>query len=128
MHLSSSNWCPQAGYKPASGSHSPSRPLVAPILFSFVSHIGWDILSYNTRNFLTFANAAAITYGQKIARSLNILAICNSSCVYKRQKIMSIESNRQLLNAGLEKHIANWAKRVEYRLGVRGKKFSSGLF
>jgi len=43
----------------------------------------------HTRNFLTFANTAAIASGQEIARSLNILVACNSSRVCKRQKITS---------------------------------------
>ena len=43
----------------------------------------------HTRNFLTFVNTTAIAYGQKIARSLKILVLCNSSRVYKRQKITS---------------------------------------
>ena len=45
-----------------------------------------------TRNFLTFVNTTAIAYGQKIARSLKILVLCNSSRVYKRQKITSTMS------------------------------------
>ena len=44
---------------------------------------------HSTRNFLTFVNTTAIAYGQKIARSLMILVLCNSSRVYKRQKITS---------------------------------------
>jgi len=40
-----------------------------------------------SRNFLTFVNTTAIGYGQKIARSLNILVACNGRRVYKRQKI-----------------------------------------
>ena len=42
-----------------------------------------------TRNFLTFVNTTAIAYGQKMGQSLRILVVCNSSRVYKRQKIMS---------------------------------------
>jgi len=42
-----------------------------------------------TRNFLTFANTTAIAYGRKVARSLKIFAVCNSSRVCKRQKITS---------------------------------------
>ena len=43
----------------------------------------------HTRNFLTFVNTTAIAYGQKIARSLKNSVLCNSSRVYKRQKITS---------------------------------------
>ena len=43
----------------------------------------------STRNFLTFVNTTAIAYGQKIAQSLKILVLCNSSRVYKRQEITS---------------------------------------
>jgi len=42
-----------------------------------------------TRNFLTFVNTTAIAYGQKNDQSLRILVACNSSRVYKRQKITS---------------------------------------
>jgi len=45
--------------------------------------------SAGTRNFLTFVNTTAIAYGQKIDQSLRILVACNSSRVYKRQKITS---------------------------------------
>ena len=45
--------------------------------------------SQNTRNFFTFVNTTAIAEGQKIARSLMISVLCNSSRVYKRQKITS---------------------------------------
>ena len=48
-----------------------------------------DAVACGTRNFLTFVNTTAIAYGQKIARSLKILVLCNSSRVYKRQKITS---------------------------------------
>jgi len=48
----------------------------------------WPV-QYFTRNFLTFVNTTAIAYGQKIARSSNILVACNSGRVYKRQKITS---------------------------------------
>ena len=56
---------------------APQPPPVAPVT--------------TTRNFLTFVNTTAIAYGQKIAQSLKILVLCNSSRVYKRQKITSIE-------------------------------------
>jgi len=42
-----------------------------------------------TRNFLTFVNTTTIAYGQKNDQSLRILVACNSSRVYKRQKITS---------------------------------------
>jgi len=48
-----------------------------------------DVEYRSTRNFLTFVNTTAIAYGQKIARSLKILVLCNNSRVYKRQKITS---------------------------------------
>jgi len=50
--------------------------------------------SEGTRNFLTFANTAAIAYGREIARSLNILVACNNSRVCKRQKITSIHKKQ----------------------------------
>jgi len=43
----------------------------------------------STRNFLTFVNTTAIAYGQKPAAPADFLPICNSSRVYKRQKITS---------------------------------------
>jgi len=43
----------------------------------------------STRNSLTFVNTTAIAYGQKIGQIIMILVVCNSSCVYKRQKITS---------------------------------------
>ena len=43
----------------------------------------------HTRNFLKFANTAAIADGQFLARSLNIFVACNSSRVCKHQKITS---------------------------------------
>ena len=42
-----------------------------------------------TRNFLTFVNTTTIVYGQKPAAPADFLPICNSSRVYKRQKITS---------------------------------------
>jgi len=36
-----------------------------------------------TRKRMTFVNTTVIAYGQKIGRSLMILAVCNSSCVHK---------------------------------------------
>ena len=42
-------------------------------------------MSFRTRNFLTFVNTTAIAYWQKIARSLMILVLCNSSRVYNQR-------------------------------------------
>ena len=42
-----------------------------------------------TRKRKTFVNTTAIAYGQKIGRSLMILAVCNSSCVHKRHAFAS---------------------------------------
>ena len=43
-----------------------------------------------THNYLTFANATTIAYRRKIARSLKILVVCNSSRVCKSHKITGI--------------------------------------
>jgi len=50
----------------------------------------------STRNFLTFVNTTAIAYGQKVDQSLRILVACNSSRVYKRQKITSTDMSAAL--------------------------------
>ena len=44
-----------------------------------------------TRNFLTFVNTTAIACYQNIAAPGNFLPVCNSSRVYKRQKITSTD-------------------------------------
>jgi len=44
---------------------------------------------WSTCNFLAFVNTTTIASGQRIDQSLRILVVCNSSCVYKRQKITS---------------------------------------
>jgi len=44
---------------------------------------------HTTHNFLTFLNTTAIAYRQKIDKSLRILVSCNSSRIYKCQKITS---------------------------------------
>jgi len=62
---------------------------LAPFQNTFVFSKYQRASSSSTRNFLTFVNTTAIAYGQKNDQSLRILVACNSSRVYKRQKITS---------------------------------------
>ena len=46
-------------------------------------------IQHGTRNFLIFVNTTAFAYGQKIGQNPVILMVCNTSYVYKSQKITS---------------------------------------
>jgi len=67
---------------PSAGRRDASRPKVSESLYQFQQ-------ARCTRNFLTFVNTTAIAYHQNHDALTDFLPICNSSRVYKRQKITS---------------------------------------
>ena len=55
---------------------------------------------WHTRNFLTFVNTTAIACYQNIAAPGDFLPVCNSSRVYKRQKITSKHCHKSCVYPG----------------------------